>query len=85
MTQPSDDLARPSDPAERMSESGWIIESTQSGGVRVRTGASVRGCMLGCSFGLLIPVGLFAMAMYFVFGVFWKGPPEEESCWSSSR
>lgn len=33
--------------------------------------------MLGCSFGLLIPLGLFAAFMYFVGGRLWEDPPED--------
>jgi len=77
MTQPSDDSARPSDPADRMTESGWVIESTESGGVRVRAGATLRRCILGCSFCHLPMVGLFAAVMYFVIGNLWEDAPEE--------
>lgn len=77
MTEPPDDSARPSDPADRMTESGWIIESTESGGVRVRAGATLRRCILGCSFGHLLPLGLFAAVMYFVGGKLWEDPPEQ--------
>ena len=72
-----DDLARPSDPAHRLSERGWIIEPTESGGVRMRTGAAGRGCTLGCSFGLLLLLGLFASFMYFVGVRLWEGVPDD--------
>ena len=77
MTHSNDDSTTRNDPADRMSESGWIIEPTESGGVRMRLGAAVRGCMLGCSFGLLLPLGLFAAFMYFVGGRLWEDPPED--------
>ncbi|MBC8869730.1 MAG: hypothetical protein H8E44_09950 [Planctomycetes bacterium] len=77
MTHSNDDSTTPSDPADRMSESGWIIEPTESGGVRMRLGAAVRGCTLGCSFCLLLLFGLFAAFMYFVGGRLWEDPPED--------
>ena len=76
-TTPGNDSERPIDAADRLSEFGWTIEPTESGGVRMRTRAFVRGVMLRPSFCLLLPIGLFASFMVFVVGKLWAGPPED--------
>jgi hypothetical protein len=68
---------RPSDPAQWLAERGWIVESTPSGGVRLRTSAAARGCKIGCLFGLLLPIGMFAAFMYYILGRFWEAVPQD--------
>ena len=48
-------------PRVLLSDFGWIIEPTDSGGVRMRTSGIVRRFVLGCSFGLLLLFSFFAL------------------------
>jgi hypothetical protein len=68
MTEHGDDLTRPADPGQRLSEYGWIAQRTESGGVRLRMRAALRAGMIGCWLGFLLLLGLFASFMYFVVG-----------------
>jgi hypothetical protein len=77
MPESDDDSTRPSVPAHWLPEHGWIVESTQAGGMRMGTSAAARGCKIGCLCGLLLPLGLFSAFMYYILGRFWDGIPKD--------